>query len=626
MNMHALTNLVDAWSLRLMMASAQGAVLATGVWLLCRWLPSLSATTRSRLWWLVAAQMLLGLLWPDSLRLHPLPAPATPAPVAQTLSLDLLHGAATRPVSHTTAPAASDPPVRRARREAGNPSRPSLPWTLLAVLVWGLGTLVGILLLILEHRRLARRLQRSHPAGTALQQMLATEARVVGLRQPPALRISPDVDSPQVSGLLRPTVLMPLKGLADWSRADLVLALRHECLHLRHHDLWWGWVPAVALRLFFFNPAAALAAREFALAREAAVDQALLRQPDVSARRYGELLLRLGVAPSSTIAMATASPSFRILHRRLTMMNALSTRGRAANAAGTLALLLVAGASLPLSATPTAREAVPAIPAVPTFAAAATPALPPVSATPAGPAVPAAPATPASHVHSHSGKHYSTFVYSDDKTGTSLDIDRDDDGAETNLIVSGSGKDAQIIKITKDPTTNASHLWYHNGDKSYVVDDAALMAKVSAVMESTMSKFSEEQSKLGEQQGKLGEQQGLLSGKQAEIGATQARLGAEQARLAAQMSASALHAGGDKALDDLERQQDDLGKQEDELGKQQDELGKLQDELGKQQDELGKRQDEIGKQQDEAARAAGQQIREIMKQAIDSGLARPQKG
>lgn len=622
--MHALANFADGWILRLLAASLQGALLAAGVWLLCRWVPSLPAATRGRLWWLVCAQMLLGLLWPDAMKLHPLhqppalvssPSPGLPAAsdsygtTAETTPPTTVEGMPAQAIVRTMIPVSRLP-----------------GWRTLLLLSWALGTSAGLLLLVREYRLHERRLRLSHPAACDLQQLLEREARTVGLHRVPTLRIAPDIRSPQVIGLRRPTVLMPEQDLATWSQGDLVLALRHECLHLRHHDLWWSWGPVLAQRLFFFNPVAALAAREFALAREAAVDEALLRQPDVSARRYGELLLRLGVSVSGTTAMATASPSFRILHRRLTMMNALSTRGRAANVAGTLALLLVAGASLPLSATPATRAATPAIPAVsavPMLAAAAIPApaappqtaapaaVPPVAPVTATPAAPAVPAVSGRHLHEHSNAHNSTYVFSDGESGTTLDIDKDDDGHETKIIVSGRGRDAQILKITQDPASHASRMWYHDGSKSYVIDDAATMARVSAVLESTMKQ-------LGEQQGKLGEQQGLLGGKQAELGAEQARLGAEQARLAAEMQRASRHAADEKAIEDLERQQEALDKQQDALGKQQDEIGE-------QQDALGKKQDEIGKQQDEAARAAGEQIHDLMQQAIDGGQARPEK-
>jgi len=63
--------------MRLGWTSVQSAVLVALVWGVCRLLPQLPAATRCRLWWLVAAQAVLGLVWSSPLELAVLPAPAT---------------------------------------------------------------------------------------------------------------------------------------------------------------------------------------------------------------------------------------------------------------------------------------------------------------------------------------------------------------------------------------------------------------------------------------------------------------------------------------------------------------------------------------------------------------------
>ncbi len=59
---------------RLGWTSLQSAVLVALVWAVCRWLPRLPAATRCRLWWLVALQAVLGLVWSSPLELAVLPA------------------------------------------------------------------------------------------------------------------------------------------------------------------------------------------------------------------------------------------------------------------------------------------------------------------------------------------------------------------------------------------------------------------------------------------------------------------------------------------------------------------------------------------------------------------------
>ena len=70
------TTMLIALLERLGWTSLQTVVLVAMVALVCRALPSLSAATRCRLWWLVSLQAVLGLLWTQPLQLAWLPAPA----------------------------------------------------------------------------------------------------------------------------------------------------------------------------------------------------------------------------------------------------------------------------------------------------------------------------------------------------------------------------------------------------------------------------------------------------------------------------------------------------------------------------------------------------------------------
>lgn len=127
---------------------------------------------------------------------------------------------------------------------------------------------------------------------------------------------------------------------------DLDMALTHELIHLRRGDLWWGLLPALAQHLFFFHPLVHLAAREYAIAREAACDAAVVAGHRHCRHDYGRLLLQLGVAPRPRGGVASASPSFISLKRRLSMLQHTHAFPRVA-AAMILATVAVCGV-LPL--------------------------------------------------------------------------------------------------------------------------------------------------------------------------------------------------------------------------------------------------------------------------------------
>ncbi|KWV10978.1 hypothetical protein ATB53_20005, partial [Xanthomonas translucens] len=78
------TRLFEVLLSRLLATSVQAVVLVAAIWALCCWLPSLPAATRCRLWWLVGAQAILGLVWAGALHLPVLPAAPMPAALAAT--------------------------------------------------------------------------------------------------------------------------------------------------------------------------------------------------------------------------------------------------------------------------------------------------------------------------------------------------------------------------------------------------------------------------------------------------------------------------------------------------------------------------------------------------------------
>ena len=71
--------LLDTLFTRLLWTSAQACLLIGAVALACRLLPRLPAAVRCTLWWLVGAQLVLGLAWHAPLQLRWLPAPAVAA-------------------------------------------------------------------------------------------------------------------------------------------------------------------------------------------------------------------------------------------------------------------------------------------------------------------------------------------------------------------------------------------------------------------------------------------------------------------------------------------------------------------------------------------------------------------
>lgn len=604
-------------------ASLHGAVAIAAVWLVCRLFPRLPASLRCGLWWLACLKLLVALVWVEPIPLAVLPAAEVGAP-----SQEIKDSKVFQDSKDLEAPVA---PVPLESLEP-SPSLVSLKslWPLVLAGLWGAGLLFQ---LGLTARQLAaaRRIVRSaepvrEPWLTAL---FAGLRERLGVRRAQLLA-SPEVETPQVSGAWQPRVLLPRREIGRLSAQELALTLGHELLHVRRGDLWLGWIPALAQRLFFFHPLAALAAREYAVAREAACDAAVLRVLDPAPEAYGRLLLRLGVTPRvPRMAAAGAAPTFQTLKRRLEMLQQSADKKRVHPGWwGLLALLAlvalipiqIVAAQAPPPEPPDAVEpAEPAAPAEPAEApgpvAAVDPVdpaepVPPVSPVPAPlpvaqvaqvkapppppPAPPVPPVPPAPPVKKVS--------WTSDGEGDSWVLLHD----EKSVSMSGSSSD---VRDARKHYSGKPLLWFERNGKSYVVRDAATVARAQ--------KLFEPQGELGERQGALGEKQGALGEQQGRLGAEMGRYGAQIGALAAQQAAAAV--SGKEENEDLESQMEELSRKMEALGRQMEELGRQQEALGRQQEELGRQQEKL-------AHEGERQLKSLLDQAISGGLAQEVDG
>ncbi|WDL54394.1 M56 family metallopeptidase [Xanthomonas campestris] len=385
--------LIESLLWKLGATSVQTAVLTLAVWGLCRGVKRLPAATQTWLWWLVGVQAVVGLLWSSPVQLPVLPA--------HTFA-SALGGADTLVPVATAAAAASTAANASATAHAMDATVWS-SWAVWLFAVWAAGVLViaaGTLRAYWRSRALVRAAQPC--TDKALVQSLQMAAEAHGLSRPPALRLSSQIDSPQLIGPWQPVLLLPARRLPQMADDDLDMALTHELIHLRRRDLWLGLLPSLAQHLFFFHPLVHLAARKYAIAREAACDAAVVAGHRHCRHDYGRLLLQFGVSPRPLGGVASASPSFLSLKRRLVMLQDTSAFPRLA-AALILATVAVAGVmplrlvAMPAPVTSTSmRPIVVSAPAARAQGSSAADAAAPMSALPA-PALPAAPAAPASH-------------------------------------------------------------------------------------------------------------------------------------------------------------------------------------------------------------------------------------
>jgi bla regulator protein BlaR1 len=612
--MDAFNQLADIVFNRLAWTSIQALLLIAIVYLLGRGLPQLSAAMRCTLWWLVGAQLLLGMLWHAPLEL---PLLTSPAPMAAAVQVAPAIMPTTGSTAMTILPSAA-------------PALPMLSWRGGVILLWLAALLVQAWLAWQQWRHAHHVLRASQPLHDAsLQTRCANQARRLGLRSCPQLRISDDIASPQVSGLWRPIVLLPADH--SLSEDETAMAIAHELTHLRRGDLWLGWVPAIAHRLFCFHPLVRWAMREYALNRESACDAHVLQHDHAAAQDYGRLLLRLGVAQPMQAGLAGASPSFHNLKRRLTMLQQTvnqpqsRTRGWLLVAAialvGVLPYRVTAAAADGPRTQPASAQAslLPPPPPAPPASVPPPPPAPPSSLPPPPPppppSAPPAPPSPLSDAHGLRVQYASISTHTDNGEGFAL-ID-----GKTTII---NGSDADLAAARRLQRDGKPILWFRHDGRAWLVNDPAYVKRAVAAY-APVTELGREQGKLGSRQGELGGKQGALGARQGELGARQGQLAGRRAELAGRQATLAAQTGGaDQASRaKLDASAQELDRQQGELSRQQQELGQQQAALGKQQEALGTEQAALGKRQQETSREAHAQMRKLLDEAIAKGVAKP---
>ena len=647
---------------RLGWTSLQTVLLVALVYGVCRALPSLSAATRCRLWWLVSLQAVLGLFWSQPLQLAWLPAPQAVAITATDVAADLVYPLAPEASAQLLAampmPAADVPAVAW--------------WTVALAALWMSGVLLMALRTFGEWRRCRALLAAAYPCeDQALVQALQLAADAHGVRPAPRLWMSTQVDAPQLVGPFRPVLLLPAGDNALQGDA-LDLALTHELQHLQRRDLQWGLLPALAQHLFFFHPLLRLSVREYAQAREEAVDAAVVGQHGASRQAYGRLLLQLGVVPQPHLGVASAAPNTTSLKRRLLSLQSRRSCPRILAMALTAIVVVVGVAPMRLVAAPVppAPPAPPAAPKAVVPPPPKAPPAPPMSArVPAVPVAPAAPAEPAD-VEALSGPD-DADVAVDVDVDVDTDMDSEHSTSHTTSITTYGrldlGKSPRQAYVLVDGDSTFANggiddvtvarrqlgkgpaLWFRQGDKRYVVRDPMLIQTLQRAY-SGAADLGRQQSELGRQQSVLGRQQGELGRKMGEMGRLQgeesrriALAAAEAARNAmaahdinrdaaaeaAKAARGATHdvavareaareaaAEARRAMQEARSEVAQSGRTRDmqRLASQQSELASRQAALGSQQAALGERQARVQAQ-------ASQQAQQVIARALASGKA-----
>lgn len=268
-----------------------------------------SAAARHVVWAVaIIGTLALPFMW---IVLPPLPVPVLtrglgPSP-AQFIAPEAGESGSGASANGTPAPSATDPAAQR----ADGPTVVAVlstailrAWLLVALLLGGARVVAEL--------RVRRIVERARPpANPHVTRLFHRAARQSGIDALVDLRVSDDITSPVVAGLLHPVVLLPVAA-EEWAERDLAPILVHELSHVARHDGIVNLLADVAAALYWCNPAVRCAVRRMRTECERACDDRVLRAGTV-ADEYADVLLRVAAATRANGALTSpAIPMVRL--------------------------------------------------------------------------------------------------------------------------------------------------------------------------------------------------------------------------------------------------------------------------------------------------------------------------
>lgn len=169
--------------------------------------------------------------------------------------------------------------------------------------------LIGVVCFLLAHVGIHvfhMRFLRAHSeivCGGEQQALLEQIREELHVRRNLPVWICGKVDSPMLTGLFHPTLILPR---TEFSQEQRMFIFRHELAHYKRRDLWTKWVFLLAQSVHWFNPLVHILAKKANLDLENACDDTVLKGKDRLYRKaYGTVLLDVLTNQTHAVPLST---------------------------------------------------------------------------------------------------------------------------------------------------------------------------------------------------------------------------------------------------------------------------------------------------------------------------------
>lgn len=201
---------------------------------------------------------------------------------------------------------------------------PPITWQAIVFLIWLVGVLVFSVLLIQRMFFVLDLIAQSEPSKGRLLETLNQCRRQIGICRNVDLKLSNNIQSPAVCGLVKPIILMPTSLLEKLSNDKLRAVLIHELVHIKRFDLWINFVQTFLQIIYFYNPFVWLASAAVRRIREQAVDETVLVAMGAEAKSYSNTLIDIAemafFRTNFSLRLIGVAESKKSLHRRIRHM------------------------------------------------------------------------------------------------------------------------------------------------------------------------------------------------------------------------------------------------------------------------------------------------------------------
>ncbi len=220
----------------------------------------------------------------------------------------------------------------------------SISWASAAATLWVVGAAFHLLRLFTAGFRLHWLVTRmDEPLGATCEHVRKIEAEY-GIRQRVRIRVSEQVRSPFLCGILRPVLVLPRALLTSAPADEVDALLGHELAHQRHWDVVWCVAWQLAKAVLWFHPLMWRAPHAHGLAVEEEADRvAALRVRGAENYRalLARLVLRITDPPTSPLVLQATSDIARRLRQLQRCRRSWGRRHMAGAAAVGVALVAV---------------------------------------------------------------------------------------------------------------------------------------------------------------------------------------------------------------------------------------------------------------------------------------------